>query len=264
MTAIKTTVTLDSLCTLTVSDISGFYDSGTNVTGFLVETDVSAIALNKYKLSQGYFLNVLLYDKYSATATVSNPSETSITIATNVVDNTTYSNNFIASTYPLVKDGTYTLSRFFIPSVAFYNANHTNAIYTGKTMYYTDGTSIYQVITGTPTVITLATFLAASLTNSNCLVTSTTFISTCNMNACYFKTLSTILDINTGVCDKTLKYNELVQNRDLLYMSMEAIKYLEAQNSFTQVQKLIEVVTACNGICGTTYLNAITDCGCHG
>jgi hypothetical protein len=267
MTKLKINVALADSCALTITDASGFFDDTTNVNGFLLETDSSDLTLNTYKISQGWFLNVLLYNKYAATPIISNPSDTFYNVPTGVVDNNTYANNFIPSIYQLIQDGTYTIKRFFIPSLEFYTANSDNSIFDGVDMYYTDGDQIYFIISGTPTVISILDLLNANLLTSNCISTSATFVSTCYTNQCYFKILSTLLEIGIGACsypDQT-KYNTLLQSRDLLYMTLEIIKYLKDVNNITQIQKLIEVVDICGGVCASTLnTTSSTNCGCNG
>jgi hypothetical protein len=301
MTIITTTTALDTQCNLSSVDSTGFYNSSTNPTGFLTESDSSALALNLYKISNGYFLNILLLDKYASTPIITNPTEGLINIPTGSV-NATYATNFPASTYPLIYDGTYTIKRFFIPSLAFYNANSANSIYNGITMYYSDGVSIYIIVNSigtilvpsvaTPTIVTPLVFATSDLSSSNVLSSNTQFISTCNMNNCYFRLLSTILEYNIGKRthrhDYTDEYEsnygdsyldsyknskseddrryilkDLIGKRDILYMTFEAIKYLTSVNNITQIQKLIESIDVCGTLCGEVLSQAY-NCGCNG
>lgn len=265
MTKLKFTIALDDNCSLTLNDTSGFYDADTNINGFLTETNSDDLAFKVYKISHGYFLNVLLYNKYGSAPIVNNTQEIAYNIATDLVDNDTYSNNFTTSVYKSIKDSTYTINRYFIPSLQFYTDNHTNSIFNGKTMYYIDDNKIYKIINSEPTVITTSSFISEDLTNSICLSSSNSFISTCYINTCYFKILSTILDINIGVCSMTNKYNALVSMRDLLYMTLEIIKYLTDINNITQIQKLIEAIDVCGGLCASTSSTSNnTNCGCNG
>lgn len=302
MTSITVSITLDNSCNLSVMDTSGFYDGTDNTTGFLPETDSSGIALNAYKLSQGYFLNVLTLNKYASTPVIANPSESFYHVSS---VNTTYSANFTPSIYLLSFDGVYTLTRYFVPSSTWYAANSSNEIFASINMFYTDGTAIYNVVGGTPTVITVTAFIATNFTGSNVISNATTFISTCNLNACYFKLLSTILEMNIGAAIPRLpyplpgsniypvyptwnpafhpydgfpgyvgrhegdnnpeaKHRELIYKRDLLYMSLETIKYLKDVNNLSQIEKLIEVLDVCGGLCGS-ILNTppYSDCGCN-
>lgn len=266
MTTIKTTITLDDVCTLTVTDITGFYSSPSNLTGFLPEGDSSSLAFNVYKISHGYFLNTILASRYNLTPTIFNPTESLIHIDTGSV-NPTYASNFTPTVYTLIKDGTYTARRYFIPSIEFYNANHTNSIYNGKTMYYYDGADIYKIISSVATKIILSDFVLEDLTDANVIYTDNAFISLCKNNNCYFTIMSTILDLTLIDCEDSNEFARLSSNRDLLYMSLEVIKYLQDQNNITQIQKLIESLDACALLCTTTSkktssTNSNTNCGC--
>ncbi len=265
MTTIKTSITLDDSCVLTVTDITGFYSNPSNVTGFLPEADSSSLAFNVYKISHGYFLNTILASKYNANPSVTNVGESLVQIPTGSV-NPTYGSNFTPSSYTLSKDGTYNARRYFIPSLAFYNANHTNAIYNGKTMYYYDGTDIYKIISSVATKIALADFVLEDLTLANVLFTDNLFISLCKTNNCYFTIMSTLLDLDLSSCQPDVVIAKLTSDRDLVYMTLEVIKYLQDQNNLTQIQKVIEALDSCSLLCGgsvkSTTRSASGGCGC--
>lgn len=264
MTKLKYTTTLDDSCNLTVTDTSGFYDAGTNVTGFLPESDSGSPTFGVYKLSQGYFINVLLYNKYNTSPIVSNSTE-NFSIVGLPID-ATYANNFTPTIYNLTNDGTYTLKRFFIISDVYYNAVHTTGVFNSKDVYYTDGTTITYISGSTPTPVTLAVFLASNLQNATLLETDLSFISTCKLNACYFKLMNIILDVNLNDCPGA-DYAKLIQSKDMIYMTLESIKYMQENNSITQIQKLIEAVDSCCSICSTSlpkpsWSSGKGGCGC--
>jgi len=287
MTTLALNITLDNGCNLSVSDTTGFYNGSTNLTGFLPESNESSLVLNTYKLSQGYFLNILLYNKYASTPVIVNTSDSFYTVPQPT--NVTYANNFPSTSYKLTLDGSYTLTRYFIPSLTFYTANYTNSIFNSINMFYTDGTNLYNVISGTPTIISITAFINTNLNTSNCISTSSSFISTCHTNACYFKILSTITDKNIGVPqhhrdygqdrrdygdtyydsyrdsrsedDRRYEFKELKEKRDILYMTLEVIKYLQDFNNITQIQKLIEALDICGTMC-SPIIGA--NCGCSG
>lgn len=262
MTKLKITITLDDTCGLSVTDTAGFYDVDTNPFGFLPEDNTDDLALNVYKLSHGYFLNVLLYNRYGLTPIIVNTYDTFFKVGD---VSSTYSDNFTSSVYTLTLDGSYSITRYFIPSLEFYTDNHTNAIYSGKTMYYSDGESIFKIIDGEAVAITITSFINADLSVSDYISVSSSFISTCHTNACYFKILSSLLDMNLGICDPSLQLQTLIISRDILYMTLETIKYLKDINNITQIQKLIEALDICGGICASTLQTTSSiNCGCNG
>jgi hypothetical protein len=256
MTKLKTNVQLDASCILTVSDVSGFYDSTTAPNGFLPEADSAQVVADVYKISNGYFINLLTYNAYNVTPALVNTQESWYTPAT---VQSTYANNFTPSNYILSADGTYTLSRVFMISDTFYDAHKNSGLFTNKTIYYTDGVNVYLVHTDiTTTIVPLATLANLNLTGSTAIVLATTFISTCQLSNCYFLLMSKLLDLGMSGCTTD---TQMHKSRDFIYMTLETIKYLQDFGNNSQIQKLIEGVTGC-GICGDT--TKTTDCGCNG
>jgi len=230
-TKTKTTINIgsDDCTIITVTDISGFYDSVNNPTGFLQENS-SPIA-GSYKLTDGYFLDIVLYNKYGVAPTLVNTTENFVKITT--VD-PVYTNNFIPTVYKLPQDGSYSLIRLFLISDVFYNANKTSGLFTGKSIYYFDGDKIYRVNNGVSTSVTIYELVASDLTNVTGAATTTTFVFICYLNQCYYKLsmslLPTALSCNTDIYDK------VKSQRDFVFITLEVIKYLVGQPYPFQVQ----------------------------
>lgn len=248
MTKLNYTVALDDYCNLTVTDTSGYYDSVNNPNGFLPETNTDTPAFGLYKLSQGYFLNVLLYNKYNVAPIITNSTEEFYHVPSSV--SSTYANNFTPTIYALSADGTFTLKRIFIISDTYYASVVNSGIFAGHDIYYTDGTVISFVTSGVPAPVSISVFLNANTSNATVMELDTAFISTCKLNACYYKLMNIILDSKMFNCDDPA-LAKLVQSKDLIYMTLESIKYMQESNSITQIQKLIEAVDSCCSICST-------------
>lgn len=259
MTKLKNTVDLSNTCGLSITDTSGFYDSVTNPNGFLPEANTDPIVADTYKISNGYFFNLILYNKYNADAVLTNPTELLMKVVT--VD-PIYANNFPAQVYTLTQDGSYTIKRFFLISDVFYNANVGSGLFTGKNVFYTDGTTVYNVISDVPVPTTFLEFLSDDLTNFTGLTLNTSFISTCFINKCYSKMMSLLLASDSGACDNSM--TDVVNMRDFLYMTLETIKYLKEFNNITQIQKLLEATNICGGLCTSIANVTSSNCGCNG
>lgn len=263
MTKLNFTLTLDDACNLTATEITGYYDVSSNPFGFLPEANSDALTYGIYKLSYGYFLNVLLYNKFNVTPIIANSAEGFYKVPNSI--SSTYANNFTPTVYSLTSDGTYTFKRFFIISDTFYNANV--SLFSGHDVYYTDGTTIFNVLSGIATPITVTAFINATLSNASIVELDNIFISTCKLNACYYKLMSVILDAKLENCPGAA-YEKLVEQKDLIFMTLECIKYLKEDNALTQIEKLIEAVQNCCSVCsaklsipaGTTVSRG--GCGC--
>ena len=265
MTTLKYTLAIDDSCNLTLVDTTGYYDVSTNTTGFLPEANTDSPVFGSYKLSQGYFINILLYNKFNVSPIISNATEGFYPVPQPSAS--TYADNFQDMIYALSLDGTYTMKRFFIISDVYYNAVKDSGIFTGHDVYYTDGTTITWVNGSTLVPTTIAVFLTSNLANATVLETDVSFISTCKLNSCYFKLMNIILDAKMNQCQGN-DYDKLVQSKDLIYMTLETIKYMQDNNSLTQIQKLIEATDTCCSVCsgmlplpGGSYVSR-GGCGC--
>lgn len=249
MTNIKFSVDIDNSCLLDILDTTGYQPEITD--GFRRET---ATIGTGYKLSEGYFKNVIQYNKYNVGPVVINTNEPFIQISA-ISD--VYANNFTAQTYRLEQDGVYTISRLFVMNEATYLRDKDGPAFLDLLIYYTDGVDLYKVTAGVPAKTTVAALLAETYPTT-VRIGVTKIVSTCYINKCYFKMItSTLTD-----CGKCATEIGLQRERDFIYMVLEAIKYLKDQGSIGEISRLIELVDTCGGYC--SKLLPSNDCGCNG
>lgn len=255
-TKIKFNLTLGDSCNLTITDTTQYYQIQNNPTGFYAETEPSQ-PIDTYKLSQGYFKNVIVYNKYAQKPFIVNTNEIFKRIIS--VD-PIYDNNFVPDIYNLSQDGVFTIKRVFIISEEYYNAQKTTGRFDGRIIYYTDGTIIYIVDNGVATPTTMLDFIS----NDDAfigIIGTVKIVSTCFINTCYFNIINKLITDGLEVCSSN-KSNDLIKQRDFLYMVLEAIKYLKEQGNTLQIQKIIEMTNTCGGICKSVSVSS--DCGCNG
>jgi len=254
MTQLKFTINLTTDCNIIVTDTTGF--STDNATGFALETAVST-PYDVYKLSEGYFLDILTLNGYNEAPTVVLTGSYLHKATEDVV--TVYANNFTPITYKLAQDSTFTLTKFFIMSEEFYNQEKTTGRFDTKVIYYTDGTDLYKVESGVASKITLAAFMLAdpTLVTTN-LRTEVKFASVCYLTKCYQNLIQLTLGDGCTGCATDIH----MKQRDFLYMSLEAIKYLTDTGYTTEIQKIIEALDLCGGICKSVTPDS--NCGCSG
>lgn len=93
-------------------------------------------------------------------------------------------------------------------------------------------------------------------------------ISICYLYQCYINLCQQILNqsVYSRCWNKQSSDNELIYKRDLIWMSINVIQYLAEKNSeynptLGEVERIIEQITGCNGLC--TNVNTISNgCGC--
>lgn len=254
MLQLSITSTFDNSCTLNVEDVTDFI--GNSIDGFIPEgspTDNS----DSYKISEGYFINFLVYKPYNCDPYVIKEEVFSY----NSVDiESVYAENNFTNTYTMTKDGRYTFYRFFVISKIFYLSKPSN-FFTGKTIIYYDGTSLYVVnnnISTTINKINLLDYLESNITGS---YIDYNFLSLCEIRKMNLLLETTLLKSCILTCPEKVD-SKLIFGRDYFYMLNHVIEYLLSLNRESDIQKLIDS-SACYLDTFKTVINGTrNNCGC--
>lgn len=238
MTNLNFSLGLDNDCDLSITNTS---------TGFVPET-VTNVPFDSHKLSDGYFIDIITYDRYNCSPVIA------LTSGFNRLSSAPEPNN-----YRLVQDSTYTVYTMFVISDTFYEENKNSARFAGKTIYVTDGIDAYLVSGDVKTRLTLGQLILADLVNSTVLTASQTFIATCHLNKCYQALMLSLLEEGCLTCNDN---NEKIKHRDLLHMTLEVIQYLKDLGNITEIQRVIESLDLCGGFCKSIVSKS--NCGCNG
>lgn len=87
---------------------------------------------------------------------------------------------------------------------------------------------------------------------------------TCYLNDCFYTILKKLYPLLTKKYDNSSDFKELIYKRDLLWMTIHAIKYAIETSQLFEAQRMLEDITLCNFICSKTELDKIiTGCGCN-
>lgn len=251
MTKLSIDIKFNSNCILSVKDTTGFNGANgfSNITGTPSDEGV-------YKLSDGYFINAVIYNRYNKDADyVNKDDEFEHILASQVKPN--YADNFETKNYKLGSDGVYTFKRIFVISKEYYLANQ--GTFTKTVLYYdSDDEKFYEVIDNTPEEITLEDVVK----NISGVYTGTfisyTFVSTCNLNRCLYLLQKDKLSNGIAGC-KSYKHSSEI---DYIYMTLNVIKYLKDDGYLTEVQRIIENNDCCNLVCNYISKKTNNDCGC--
>lgn len=258
MTKLTIDVALDANANLTIKDTTGF-TSDINLTGFSGTVPNSSLGQfpltlgvtasnEEYDLTDGYFINVLMYNKYNTNPVILDIAYEKI----EDVNYTDYNVNFVPKVYKLGQDGVYSFRRYFIISKEYYDAQGVKPI---GSIYY-DGTTLFKTITGEiPVAYLTTTFITDNPTVFTGIVVKSKFVATAYLNACKFKLNTTILD--SDKCSDSVR-----RDRDLIYMTIEVINYLKELNNTSEIQHVIESLNLCgSGICKSSAIKQDCNCG---
>lgn len=237
-------IKVNSNCSITVQD----------TTEYLSE-DFTGIVANKFKYSDTISIDVLYYNK----------------LQTPYYSNLTYNNHTDSSTQTKIsvdQDGWFTVIHIVLPSKEWFEKElkkeaSTLGLYT--IVYYSDGSNIYKYIDGESSKVDIKEVIEINNLNTPINRTQKDFVSICFLKKCYINLCQQIFsDRGFSKClQKNTIDNELVYKRDLLWMSLNVIKYLTENEQLYEVERIIETIQGCNGLCSSqNNSNQVSSCGC--
>ena len=174
MTKLKVSINFNSNCILSVKDTTGFGGAE----GFLTQSSSPTLEGN-YKLTDGYFINAVMFHKYNTDIQYTNQTDEMEHILSNDVK-PVYADNFVTTNYKLPADGVYTFKRIFVISKEYYNANYPEI--TKAVIYYdSDEDKFFTIEGGEPVEITKAEVVNNVDTSYTGSSITYKFVSTCNL-----------------------------------------------------------------------------------
>lgn len=90
---------------------------------------------------------------------------------------------------------------------------------------------------------------------------------TCYINECFYRLCKNLLIELPGKCQNKLDLlKSSIYNRDLIWMTINVIKYLLELKQFYEAQRVLEDITFCGNICKDVMNKNLkgTGCGCNG
>lgn len=207
--------------------------------------------------------------KYSDTVSIAvlQHNKTSETVIKRPVFQKHTSSEFIL---PVDFDGWFTVNYIVLPSEEWFNRekakNDGSALPIYNIVYYSDGNHIYKYIEDKIEEVTLSEILEINPVDTTLSKTSSDYVSICFLQKCYINLCQQIFNQRgfSPCWNKNNIDSELVFKRDLVWMAINVIKYLTEFNQLSEVERIIEQVNGCNGLCksNSTYQSTGSGCGC--
>lgn len=169
---------------------------------------------------------------------------------------------------PIEFDGWFTVNYIVLPSKEwFYKEQQKetgSALELYNLVYYSDGDHIYKYINGETTEVTLSEVLLVNSVDTTLSKTSHDYVSICFLQKCYINLCQQIFNQRgfSPCWNKNTIDSELVYKRDLVWMAINVIKYLTEFNQLAEVERIIEEINGCNGLCKSNSTNKSTGSGC--
>ena len=237
-------VTTSNNCKIIVSDISTY-----------LAEDFSGTVKGKFKYSDTVSIDVLQHNK------------TTETIYRDPVY--TKHDTIQPINIPVEFDGWFEIIHLVLPSIEWVNKEISkgegSALDLYNLVYFSDGIDIYKYLGGNVSQVTITEVLEVNPINTTISKTSRDYVSICFLRKCYINLCQQIFnDRGFSHCwSKNEVDSELVYKRDLIWMAINVIKYLTECEQLAEVERIIETIQGCNGLCTSSNLIRNTNgCGC--
>lgn len=222
---------------------------------YLPET-FTGIVKGKFKFSDTISVDVLQHNKVQET----------------VYRDPTYTSHDTVSPIqiPVKFDGWFTVVHIVLPSKKWFESelSKTEGSVLGayNIVYFSDGIDIYKYINGNILQVTIDEILEINPVNTTISKTQKDYVSICFLRKCYINLCQKIFnDREFSSCQNKNRIDgELVYKRDLVWMAINVIKYLTECKQLAEVERIIETIQGCNGLCTSTNITSKTNgCNCR-
>ena len=241
---LKINITTSDSCKVIIQDQSEY----------LPESFVGTVK-NKFKYSDTVSIDVLQHNKVK---------ETIYRDPTYTIHET---NEFVQ--IPVKFDGWFTVNHVVLPSDKWFEREKQkaegSALGLYSIVYYSDGNNIYKYVGGNIVQTTINEVLEVNPTNTTISKTDKDYVSICFLRKCYINLCKQIFNERgfSPCWNKNAVDSELVYKRDLAWMAINVIKYLTECEQLSEVERIIETLQGCNGLCTPSNITSKTSgCGC--
>lgn len=237
-------VTTSDSCKIIVSDISTY-----------LAEDFSGTVKGKFKYSDTVSIDVLQHNKTTET----------------VYRDPVYTKHDTLQpiNIPVEFDGWFDVIHLVLPSIEWFNReidkSEGSALGLYDLVYFSDGIDIYKYLNGNVSQVTINEVLEVNPINTTISKTNRDYVSICFLRKCYINLCQQIFeDRGFSHCwNKNKVDSELIYKRDLVWMAINVIKYLTECEQLAEVERIIETIQGCNGLCVSSNLTSKTNgCGC--
>ena len=237
-------VTTSDSCKIIVSDISTY-----------LAEDFSGTVKGKFKYSDTVSIDVLQHNKTTET----------------VYRDPIYTKHDTLQpiNIPVKFDGWFDVIHLVLPSIEWFNReidkSEGSALGLYDLVYFSDGIDIYKYLDGNVSQVTINEVLEVNPINTTISKTNRDYVSICFLRKCYINLCQQIFeDRGFSRCwNKNKVDSELIYKRDLVWMAINVIKYLTECEQLAEVERIIETIQGCNGLCVSSNLTSKTNgCGC--
>lgn len=262
---LKIKVCTDNSCKIVIRDDTEFGGQG------YVPESSNSVAPYVFKYSETVAVDVLVLNKTEG-------PETQIPIYTDhneqIVSNDLDPNNIkpgmFATVLPVKFDGWFTAYHIVVPSKAWFEkefnktAGSTLSLY--DAVYYSDGQGFYKYLPNEGSFqVSIDEVIERNIEKTTISREEKNYVSICFLKKCYISLCQQIFNSKgfSQCWNKNSQSSDLAYKRDLVWMAINVIKYLTQFNQLAEVQRIIESIGGCNGLCKSEFKQLSSHgCGC--
>lgn len=214
----------------------------------------SGIAKGKFKFSDTIAIDVLQHNKSDGAVYI------------NPVYNLHESLNPVEISVKF--DGWFTVVHIVLPSKKWLETELSKTegslIHTYNLVYFSDGETIYKYTNEHSEEVTIEEILEVNPTNTTISRISKEYVSICFLRKCYIDLCKQIFNSRgfSHCFERNNIDSDLIFRRDLVWMAINVIKYLTECNQLAEVERIIENLKGCNGLCVSSNVTSKTN-GCE-
>lgn len=239
---LKIDVTTSDSCKVIIQDISDY-----------LPEDYQGIVKGKFKFSDTVSIDVLQHNK----------------VGKEVYRNPVYNTTTTVSEVPVTFDGWFTVVHIVLPSKKWFDTELSkqegSTLSTYSLVYFSDGNTIYKYVESQVKEATLDEIVELNSVDTTVSKVYRDYVSICFLRKCYINLCQQIFN-NRGFShcfDRNNVDSDLIYRRDLVWMSINVIKYLTECEQLAEVERIIEIIQGCNGLCIPSNITSKTSgCGC--
>lgn len=244
-------VCTDDTCKIVVRD-----DTEVGGNGYLPESS-SVTVKGRFKYSDTVSIDVLQHNK-------TNSPEIQIPIYT------LHSEQPAPIVLPVSFDGWFSVYHIVLPSQDWFNKEkgkqEGSSLSLYDTVYFSDGNGVFKYLNGEVQSVELQEIIERNEEGTTVSKIEKSYVSICFLKKCYISLCQQIFNSRgfSECWNKNTVDSDLIYRRDLIWMAINVIKYLTQFNQLAEVQRVIERILGCNGLCKSEFRQlANHGCGCH-
>lgn len=237
-------VTTSDSCKVIIQDLSSY-----------LPEDYPNIQEGKFKYSDTVSIDVLRHNK-----TQDSVYKTPVYTIHNTAD---------PIAIPVDLDGWFTIVHLVLPTKEWFDKEYSkqegSALGLYDFVYYSDGSHIYKYVNNWSSEVQIDEVVEINPVNTTISKTEQDYVSICFLRKCYINLCQQIFNSRgfSPCWNKNNIDSDLIFKRDLVWMAINVIKYLTECEQLAEVQRILEVLEGCNGLCVSSNITSKTNgCGC--